>query len=60
MAPAHYSPWHPVEIEILRREYPGGGCKRVGQFLPHRSLDAIKMRASALRVRSRRQRSDRP
>lgn len=48
----HYAPWMRSEIETLRREYPAGGYKRVGQLLPHRSLDAIRMRASSLGIRS--------
>ncbi|WP_157081356.1 hypothetical protein [Sphingomonas koreensis] len=50
----HYGPWMRSEIETLRRAYPAGGYKRVGQLLPHRSLDAIRMRASALGIRSER------
>ncbi|PKP92259.1 MAG: hypothetical protein CVT77_09550 [Alphaproteobacteria bacterium HGW-Alphaproteobacteria-16] len=50
----HYAPWQPDEIETLQREYPDGGYKRVGQLLPHRSLDTIRMRAHALGVRSKR------
>ena len=54
----HYGPWMRSEIETLRREYPTGGYKRVGQLLPHRSLDTIRMRASALGIRARRERAD--
>lgn len=53
----HYAPWMRSEIETLRREYPVGGGKRVAQLLSHRSLDTIRMRASALRIRSNRGRS---
>lgn len=53
----HYGPWMLSEIETLRREYPAGGYKRVAQLLPHRSLDTIRMRASALGIRSNRGRA---
>ena len=52
-APRHYARWQPHELEILRREYPAGGYKHVGRLLPHRSLDTIRMRASALGIRAR-------
>ncbi|WP_337846887.1 SANT/Myb-like DNA-binding domain-containing protein [Sphingomonas sp.] len=48
----HYAPWTPEEIATLRREYPRGGYKRVARLLTHRSLDTIRMRASALGVRA--------
>lgn len=58
-APArHYGPWQDWEKDVLRAEYPIGGYKRVGQLLPHRSLDTIRMRASALRIRVVRENAD--
>lgn len=43
-----YRCWMRSEIEIVRREYPAGGAKRVAKQLPHRSLVSIYGRASAL------------
>lgn len=48
----HYARWTPEEVETLRREYPRGGYKRVARLLTHRSLDTIRMRASALGIRA--------
>ncbi|MDH4743129.1 hypothetical protein OMP43_03750 [Sphingomonas sp. CBMAI 2297] len=52
MIGAHYKRWQPAELQILREEYPRGGYKHVGRLLPHRSLDTIRMRASALGIRA--------
>lgn len=37
--------WTEKELEILRQEFPLGGPKRVNQRLPHRTIDAIKLRS---------------
>lgn len=37
--------WTEKELEILRQELPLGGPKRVNQKLPHRTIDAIKLRS---------------
>ncbi|MDQ7727223.1 hypothetical protein [Halomonas sp. SpR8] len=38
-------PWTEEELAILRHEFPLGGPKRVNQRLPHRTVDAIKLRS---------------
>lgn len=41
-----------AEIEILKREYPILGVRRVHELLPHRSLISIQVRASKLGLKS--------
>jgi len=38
-------PWSDEELTILRHEFPLGGPKQVNQRLPHRTIDAIKLRS---------------
>lgn len=33
------------ELDILRREYPKGGCRRMRELLPHRTVSAICQKA---------------
>ncbi|WP_249978522.1 hypothetical protein [Vreelandella olivaria] len=40
-------PWTDEELTILRNEFPVGGAKWVNQRLPHRTVDAIKVRSRA-------------
>jgi hypothetical protein len=46
--------WLTTEVETLRRVYPRGGAQAVRAELPGRTLEAIRAKASALRIKCRR------
>lgn len=51
--------WTQAEDRLIEREYPFGGYRRVQEFLPHRSQQAIANRASFLEVRAKLTKQDR-
>jgi hypothetical protein len=45
--------WRPTEDALLRERYPALGIKRVAALFPHRTLQAVRARICALKLKRR-------